>query len=294
MARRIKEPTEQGKAPLALGVHVSIAGGVDGAWTIARRLRCTAIQIFLKNNRQWSARPYRQEEIAGFHSGRYCPVIAHACYLINLAAPQAVVRERSVCALIDEVQRAALLDVPVIVVHPGAHLGAGEREGLRTCAGSLDEVLGATRDRPVRLALEMTAGQGSALGYRVEHLEELYQRVRWPRRLAVCLDTCHLFAAGYDLRETRRYDELVAELERRVGIEQVVAWHLNDSRGALGSRVDRHAHIGSGELGRAGFRLVVNDARWAGVPMVLETPKGPDLRADRRNLSVIRRLWKRV
>lgn len=292
MAAGILQRREHRKPALALGVHVSIAGGVDAAWGVARRLQCTAIQIFLKNNRQWSARPYRPEEVTAFHAGRYCPVIAHACYLINLAAPRATVRERSIRALVDEVQRAATLGVPVVVVHPGAHLGAGEQRGLQTCARSLNAVLETTRALPVRIALEMTAGQGSALGYRVEHLEELYQRVDRPQRLAVCLDTCHLFAAGFDLRDPHQYEALLRDLDRRVGTKQVVAWHLNDSRGALGSRVDRHAHIGTGELGKDGFRWVVNDPRWARIPMVLETPKGPTLREDRRNLAVIRRLWR--
>lgn len=290
MEQPVSETGPTHKSALALGVHVSIAGGVDGAWRIARRLRCTAIQIFLKNNRQWTARGYRPEEVARFHAGRYCPVLAHACYLINLAAPRATVRKRSVRALVDEVQRAAVLGVPVVVVHPGAHMGVGEAQGLATCARSLDEVCAATRGLSVRVALETTAGQGTTLGYRLEHLEELYQRVADASRLAVCLDTCHLFAAGYDVRDERGYEAFVNELDRRVGTQQVIAWHLNDSQGGLGSRVDRHAHIGQGCLGRSGFRWVVNDPRWQGTPMVLETPKGPDLRDDRRNLAVIRRL----
>ncbi|NQU09659.1 deoxyribonuclease IV [bacterium] len=283
-----------------LGAHMSIAGGVDKAIErgaqVRRAAHCTlfSIQIFLKNNMQWRGRRLAAAEIARFRAARPTtgidPVFAHSSYLVNLAATNKVFRRRSVAAMIDEVRRATALGVPFIVMHPGAHLGAGEPAGLRQVAAALDTIFAATPDSPVRIALETTAGQGTNLGYRFEHLAEIYQLVDRPRRLAVCVDTCHLFAAGYDLRTPRQYQRVMRTLDRVIGTRQVVAWHLNDAKTPLGSRVDRHQHIGEGYLGLTAFRCVVRDRRWRGIPMVLETPKSPDLHEDVRNLRVLRRL----
>lgn len=269
---------------------MSIAGGVDRALERAASIGCAAVQIFLKNNMQWAGKPLATDEVARFRARRAVPVFAHSAYLINLAATNRSFRRRSLVALTDEIHRAAQLGLPFIVMHPGAHMGAGEAAGLRAVAGGLDEVLGATASLPVRIALETTAGQGTNLGYRVEQLAEIFARVKRPERLAVCVDTCHAFAAGYDLRTPAGYRRLVGDLERQVGVEHVVAFHLNDSKTPLGSRVDRHEHIGKGELGLAAFRRVLRDPRWRDVPMVLETPKGADLREDVENLRVLRGL----
>lgn len=270
---------------IQLGAHMSIAGGVDRALERAASIGCDAVQIFLKNNMQWRGKTLSREEIARFRQRRI-PAFAHSCYLINLAAPDGLVRQRSIAALVDEIERATALGVPFIVMHPGAHLGAGEPAGLKSVARALDEVFRATRRSPVRIALETTAGQGSSLGYRVEHLDAIFQSSGFPSRLAVCVDTCHLFAAGYDLRTRQGYESVMKRLSRL----PVVAFHLNDSKRPLGSRVDRHEHIGKGWIGLAGFRRVLRDRRWRDLPMVLETPKGADMREDVRNLRVLRSL----
>lgn len=264
---------------------MSIAGGVDRALERGVSVGCDVIQIFLKNNMQWRGRRFSAGEIRRFRA-RTLPVFAHSCYLINLAAPDGRVRHRSIAALVDEIGRATALGVPFIVMHPGAHLGAGERAGLKAVARGLDEVFRATRRSPVKIALETTAGQGTNLGYRVEHLDAIFQACCFPSRLAVCVDTCHLFAAGYDIRTRQGYESAMKPLSRL----PVVAFHLNDSKRPLGSRVDRHEHIGRGQIGLAGFRRVLRDARWRDLPMVLETPKGKDMREDVRNLRVLRSL----
>jgi deoxyribonuclease-4 len=270
---------------IKLGAHMSIAGGVDRALERGASIGCDAIQIFLKNNMQWRGRKLAPGEIRRFRA-RTMPVFAHSCYLLNLAAPNGRIRQRSIAALVDEVERAAALGLPFIVMHPGAHLGAGEVAGLKAVARGLDEVFRATRRSPVKIALETTAGQGSNLGYRVEHLDAIFQASDFPCRLAVCVDTCHLFAAGYDIRTRQGYESAMKPLSRL----PVVAFHLNDSKRPLGSRVDRHEHIGQGHIGLAGFRRVLRDRRWQDLPMVLETPKGEDLREDIQNLRVLRSL----
>lgn len=269
---------------------MSIAGGVDRALERGASIGCTAIQIFLKNNMQWAGAPFAAAAVARFRERRTVPVFAHSTYLINLAATNGQFRRRSIASLTDEIRRAAQLGVALIVLHPGSHMGAGEAAGLRAVAGSLDEVLDATAKLPVRVALETTAGQGTNLGYRFEHLAEIFARVKRPERLAVCVDTCHVFAAGYDLRTPAGYRKMVRELDRLVGVGQVAAFHLNDSKAPLGSRVDRHEHIGKGQIGLTGFRCVLRDRRWREVPMVLETPKGAEMREDVENLRVLRSL----
>lgn len=270
-----------------LGAHMSIAGGVDRALERGASIGCEAVQIFLKNATQWRGR-----NISGVEAGRFqaargtLPVFAHSSYLINLAGPS----PPSVAALVDEIGRADLLGVPFIVLHPGSHLGAGEEEGLRTVARNLDEVFAATPSSAVRVALETTAGQGTCLGHQFEHLAEIFHHSQFPKRLAVCVDTCHLFAAGYDIRTRRGYEAAMRQLDDILGRERVVAFHLNDSKKPLGSRVDRHEHIGKGFLGLEAFRCVLRDERWSGLPMVLETPKGEDMREDVENLRVLRSL----
>lgn len=273
---------------------MSIAGGVDRAVERGATIGCQTIQMFLKNNMQWHGRERTPAEIERYHAAVKTtgikPVFAHSSYLINLAAPDSRLRQKSIAATIDEIERATVLGVPFIVMHPGAHMGTGEQTGLETVARSLDEVFRSTQESPVRIALETTAGQGTTLGHRFEHLAEIMRLVEQPQRLAVCVDTCHLHAAGYDLTTLKGYRATMRELAATVGRRNVVAFHLNDSKKPRGSRVDRHAHIGQGTIGLAGFRHVLRDARWRRVPMVLETPKSEDLHEDVENLRVLRRL----
>ena len=279
---------------IRLGAHMSIAGGVDRAIERGASIGCDTIQIFLKNNMQWTGKKLTDAEARRFRTARtrfgMMPVFAHSCYLINLAAANARIRRKSVRAVIDEIGRATAIGIPFIVMHPGAHMGIGENVGLETIAGSLDEAFRATRRSPVMIALETTAGQGTNLGYRFEHLAEILERSPFPNRLAVCVDTCHLFAAGYDIRTPKGYATTMKQLDATIGCERVVAFHLNDSKKPLGSRVDRHEDIGKGQIGLDGFRNVLRDPRWRDVPMVLETPKSDDLHEDVENLRVLRSL----
>lgn len=271
-----------------------IRGGVWTALQRGARLGCEAVQMFVKNNRQWFGPPLTAATVARFADQRAATgldlVFGHTGYLINLAGPEGPNRAKSVQSLIQEIQWAAALGLPFLVLHPGAHLGAGESVGLKRVVAALDEVLAATAQLPVRLALETTAGQGSCLGGALWHLAEIFQRVRQPDRLGLCLDTAHLFAAGYDIRTARGWEAVLGEVDTRVGLAQVLAVHLNDSQAGLGSRQDRHAHIGQGHLGRKTFARIVNDPRLSELPGCLETPKSPDLHEDARNLAVLRAL----
>jgi len=245
---------------------------------------------------QWAGPPLSESDIRQFHQlqsqSDIRPVFAHSTYLLNIAATNPQFRRKSIAALIDEIERASALRIPFIVLHPGAHMGAGEAAGLRTAAASLDEVFRATSRRQVRIALEVTAGQGTCLGHRFEHLAELFQLSDHPQRLAVCVDTCHIFAAGYEIRTRAGYESTMRQLQRLIGRKQIAAFHLNDAQKPLSSRIDRHAHIGQGHLGLEPFRWLLNDARWHHLPMVLETPKEDKDRMteDVRNLRVLRSL----
>jgi deoxyribonuclease-4 len=251
-------------------------------------------QIFVKNNMQWAARKYTEAEVVKFKersTGSSCKVLfGHTGYLINLAAPDSANRDRSIQSLILEIELADQLGLPFLVLHPGAHLGTGEGAGLRQAARGLDEVFRATRNSSVRIALENTAGQGTCLGHDWSHLGAIYERVRAPERLGVCIDTAHGFAAGHDLRTAAGWDRFMAQVEAVVGLDQVLAFHLNDSKTDLGSRVDRHAGIGQGKIGKAAFGHIVNDPRLTEHPGCLETPKSADLHEDLENLAVLRSL----
>jgi deoxyribonuclease-4 len=275
---------------MLLGAHVSAAGGVSRAVDEARALGCEAFQVFTRNQRQWRPKPLAAAGIRRFReaaraAGYARRMMSHASYLINLAATDALTLLRSRWALVDEIRRSAALGIPYVCVHPGAHMGAGEEAGLTRIAESLRFAL--SRTRGVTVLLENTAGQGTSLGWRLEHLAAL---CRVPRT-GVVLDTCHLFAAGYDLRTPRAYERTMRAVEETVGARRVRAFHLNDSKAPLGSRVDRHEHIGMGGLRGPPFRRLVNDPRWAGVFGVLETPKAGGM--DRRNLDLLRRMRQR-
>jgi len=278
---------------------MSIAGGVDKAPFRGREVGCDAIQIFTKSNRQWRARPLGDDEVEAFWTNLKAagigPVMAHDCYLVNLAAPVAAVWKRSVAAFREELERAERLGIPYLVTHPGSHLSAGEADGMARVAEALNVLHAALPRHRVHVLLETTAGQGTSLGHRFEQLAAILERVEAAHRVGLCLDTCHLFAAGYDIRSPKGYRETMRALAACVGHARVKAIHLNDSRQGLGSRVDRHAHIGEGRLGSVAFRLFLNDPRFRAVPMILETPKDEDfVTADRRNLARLRRLLSRA
>jgi len=276
------------------GAHLSVAGGLEKAFAAATELGCDCLQIFVKNQRQWSAPPLSEEQIRRFRAaarGGPRPVLAHGSYLLNLASPDSAVRRRSILALIDELTRCEALGIRGLVLHPGAHLGEGLDRGIARIAASLDEAHDATPGFRVRALLETTAGQGTTIGHEPAHLGRVLGGVRHPERLGVCVDTCHVFAAGYDLRAADGYERLIADLSRHVGLRRIHCLHVNDSQAPCHARVDRHEHIGRGRIGRAGFVRLVNDQRLAALPKILETPKGRDGRGvdlDRVNLRRLR------
>lgn len=260
-----------------LGAHLSIAGGVHKAIEAAVALGCQTVQLFTKSSNQWRAKPLTPAEIAQFRqaleqSGLRYPS-AHDSYLINLAAPEEELFRKSVEALIVEMERAEALGLDYLVLHPGAHTGSGEAFGIVRVAEGLNLALERCRGFRLQLLLENTAGQGSSLGYRFEHLREIRARLHEPERVACCLDTCHAFAAGYDLRTPAAWKRTLTEFDRVLGLHLLKVFHLNDSAKPLGSRVDRHAGIGQGQIGLEAFRRLVQDPRFAEHPMILETPK---------------------
>jgi deoxyribonuclease IV len=277
-----------------LGAHMSISGGVDKSLLLGKTVDCDAIQIFTRSSRQWASKAYSKEEIELFDFNRKATgigtVIAHDSYLLNLGSPYGPLRSRSVTAFIDELERCEILGVSNLVAHPGCHVGAGEDEGIKTIARSLDEVHKACPGYNVKVTLEITAGQGSNLGYRFEQIAKIIDAARESDRLRVCFDTEHAFAAGYDIRTKEGYEQTFMEFDEEIGIDRLAAFHLNDSKKEFNSRVDRHEHIGKGHIGVEAFRLLLNDKRFWGLPMCLETPKGPDLAEDRENLNLLRSL----
>lgn len=275
-------------APHRVGAHLSIAGGHHKAIELATELACEIVQVFTKNNMQWLAPPLTGEAITSFRRARESAEVdqtfAHAGYLINLAATNPQNLEKSRQSLLLELERCSLLDLPFIVLHPGAHLGAGEEAGLHLIAASLKWIFERYTGE-TKIALEVTAGQGSCLGARVEHLAHLVQQSTQPERLAVCLDTCHLFAAGYDIRTASGVDQFLVEFQRHLPWDKVVCAHLNDSKGELGSRLDRHELLGKGKIGWECFETILNHSAFAELPLCLETPKGKDNANDREMLS---------
>lgn len=279
---------------MPFGAHISIAGGLPKAFARGQKVGCETMQIFTKSERKWAAKPLAPADIAAFKAEQartgIDPVVAHDSYLINLATPDDELWSRSRATFADELERCRLLGIPYLVTHPGAHTGSGEETGLAREAVALRQLFGEGAGGDTMVLLETTAGQGSTLGYRFEHLARLFELVPHHHRLGVCVDTCHIFAAGYDIRTPEAYVATFAELDRLVGLEHVRCFHLNDSQRHLGSCVDRHAHIGQGCIGLEGFRLLVNDPRFADLPMLIETPKGDDMAEDIVNLGLLRSL----
>jgi len=279
---------------LRLGAHESIAGGVSKAFDRAASVGCDAMQIFTKNNNRWSAKPLDPKEIERFHEKQeetgIHPVVAHDSYLINLGTPKDDLWEKSINAFIDELQRAEALSIPYLVMHPGSHTGSGEETGLKRIAEGLDRCHAATDGFKVLTLLEITAGQGTNLGYTFEQLRAIIDMIDDPDRVGICFDTCHALAAGYEFRDRESYERMWDEFDRVIGIERLKVFHLNDSLKDVGSHVDRHAHIGQGMLGLEPFRMILNDPRFDGLPGLLETPKSPDLHEDVDNLKTLRSL----
>lgn len=272
---------------------MSIAGGVDRAIDRALEIGCEAVQLFTKSSNQWKARPLTPEEIERFkqkvaHS--QLPVVAHDSYLINLASPNDTLWEKSIAAFREELERCELLGIPYLVTHPGSYGEADVEFGIHRVAEALNRL---HRDLPgyrVMPLLETTAGQGTSLGHRFEQLAAIVEQVHEPERVGYCFDTCHVFAAGYELCTPEGYEATMAEFDRILGLDRLFVFHLNDSKRERGSRIDRHEHIGQGEIGLEGFRLLVNDPRFTNHPGLLETEKSPDLHEDVENLRVLRSL----
>ncbi len=258
------------------GSHLSIAGGLYKALLKAEEYQFQTVQVFNKSQQQWRARPLTDEDITLWRDHvkrlKFRKTVSHAGYLINVGSPKEDLWQKSLDSLVEEHERCTALGISYLVMHPGAHCGQGEEPCLRQIAKSLDILHQRLPDSKLITCLEITAGQGSCVGHRLEHLATIIDLVEQKNRLGVCLDTAHLFAAGYDFRGSK-YRQFVREIEQTVGIQRIKVWHLNDSKKDLGSRVDRHDHIGEGKIGVEGFRPIVNDDAWENIPKILETPK---------------------
>jgi deoxyribonuclease-4 len=274
-----------------IGAHISTKGGLCSVFERAAAIDASAVALFAKNGNQWKGKELTTEECANFAAQRtVTPMLTHASYLINLATTNEEFHRKSIAAMIDELDRAERLGIHAVVLHPGAHMGAGAEAAIDQIARSLDVIHAAIPNHRVVTLLETAAGQGSCVGCTFEELGQMLARVDDQRRVGICFDTCHVFAAGYDLRTRAGYKRAIDEVEEHVGLENVGAFHLNDSKKPLGSRVDRHEHIGKGELGLAPFRYLLNDERFARIPKVLETPKTVETESDLENIRTLRSL----
>ena len=280
-----------------LGAHMSTTGGLHKAFERMEQVKGKALQIFTKNQRQWITKEITEKEAGKFRrcweeSGKP-PIAAHDSYLINLASDKPEIEEKSVSAMAHEIKRVKILGIPFLVMHPGSHTGAGVEKGLARVVKNLDHAINlAKAPEGVTILIETTAGQGTGLGADFSEIAYILDNSTHSNRLGVCFDTCHVFAAGYDIRTPETYEETFSEFDRIIGLDRLKFFHLNDSKNDLGSRVDRHEHIGKGSIGLPGFRLLLNDSRFADHPMVLETPKKNDPEDDIKNLAVLRKLIK--
>lgn len=276
-----------------LGAHESVAGGLYRAFERIEKVGGEALQIFTRNQRQWNPAPLKEEEIALFKKSHeesgYIPVASHASYLANLATSKDELLDKSINSLVLEFERCQQLGVPYVVMHPGSHGGDGVEVGLARFVAGLDRAFERSTSG-VTLLLETTAGQGTGLGSRFEEIAYIIEHSKFSERLGVCVDTCHIFAAGYELRTVAGYEETMVAMDESFGSDRVKFFHLNDSKKGLGSKVDRHEHIGKGEIGLEGFRNLLSDDRFKGLPMTLETPKSDSLVEDTENLQTLRSL----
>lgn len=281
---------------LEFGSHVSASGGVDKVFARAEEVGATSIQIFSKNERQWIAKPLDPDVVERFHAERERMgidphlLVIHDSYLINLASPKEDILAKSHAAFKDELLRGDTLGIPNLVTHPGAHTGSGVDAGLARFAQSLNEIFDEIPESKTITLLETTAGQGTALGRSFEDIATIIDKVEDKSRVGVCLDTCHIFAAGYDFRSPEQFAEIMTKFDEIIGLKYLRALHLNDSKMPFASNKDRHDHIGDGEIGLEGFRNFVNDSRLCGLPGILETEKDDAGNNDRRNLATLRGL----
>lgn len=277
-----------------LGAHTSISGGVSTAIDRANELNFTAIQIFSKNNNRWNAKPFDEKEINSFKEkwakSKIQFIVVHDSYLINLCAKDKALLKKSRTAFIDELKRCEQLGIKYLNFHPGAHTGQGEEDGLKIIAESINIAHDSTKNYNVKSMLETTAGQGTNLGYTFEQLRKIIDLVEDKNRMRVCIDTAHIFAAGYDIKTKKGYLKTMKEFDDIIGLDLLKCFHMNDSKKELGSKVDRHEHIGKGFIGKEGFANIMNDKRITKIPKILETPKGKDMKEDIDNLKVLRSL----
>jgi deoxyribonuclease-4 len=281
---------------ILIGAHTSTSGGVSKAIDRAQDLGFTAIQIFTKNNNRWISKPLEKNEIELFKTklsnSNIDFVVSHDSYLINLCASNSELLEKSRNAFIDELRRCEILGIPYLNFHPGSHTGRGEEEGLKIISESINIAHQKTANFNVSSMLEITAGQGTALGYKFEHIAKIIEQIEDKKRMSVCIDTAHMFAAGYDFRSQESYNKTMKDFKDIIGLEKLKCFHINDSKKELGSRVDRHEHIGKGYIGLVGFKYIMNDSRLRLIPKILETPKGKEQTEDLENLNVLRNLIK--
>jgi deoxyribonuclease IV len=281
---------------MLLGAHLSTAGGVDKSFDRAEALGCTAFQIFTKSNRQWQAKPLDPVAIEDYHRRQketgIRPVVCHASYLLNIGTTADDLWHKSVAALVEELERCELLQIPYLVIHPGAHMKAGPEAGIARVVAALDRVHKQLPGYQVKVALEITAGQGTTLGSTFAEIAQMLAGCVQSERLAVCFDTCHALVAGYEFRTVDSYRALIDKFDNIIGLDRLKVFHLNDSEKDLGSHVDRHAHIGAGYIGLEPFAYFLNDPRFKDIPFLLETPKDRDPEDDIENLEKLRGLIK--
>ncbi|MDA0986198.1 MAG: deoxyribonuclease IV [Bacteroidetes bacterium] len=293
----MKVKTKKENKEVLLGAHMSSAGGVDKAVERAISIGCTALQLFTKNNNQWFSKKLEEDVIENYkklilESGLK-GVVSHDSYLINLCAANPDILKKSRASFLDELERCEFLGVPYLNFHPGAHVGQGEADGLKKIIESLDIVHEKSKNYKTLSVVEVTAGQGTTLGYTFEQIKKIISGVEQKNRMAVCVDTCHIFAAGYDISNEKGYEKTFQDFEDIIGLEKLVAFHVNDSKKGLGSKVDRHENIGKGEIGLLGFKLLMNDERFSQIPKILETPKSEDMHEDVENIKVLKKLIKK-
>ncbi len=273
---------------------MSISGGVDKAIIRGASVGCRAVQIFTKSSNQWAAKKLDDEVVARFKANMIETgiknVVAHDSYLINLASPNNDLREKSFHAFLDEMDRCRKLSIKELIMHPGSHTGSGEEAGIKTISAEFRELLSLSDGWGIDIVLETTAGQGTNLGHSFEQLATIIENTALSDRMKVCFDTCHVFAAGYDISTIDGYHETMDRFDRLIGLNRIVAFHINDSKKGLGSRVDRHEHLGKGEIGETPFRMIMKDDRFKAVPKILETPKGKEMGEDRQNLAFLKNL----
>lgn len=277
---------------MLFGAHVSIAGGIFNAPLYGKEIGCDVIQIFTKNQIQWKIPFLQAEDIKHFQENRLktgvIPVTVHSSYLVNIAGSDDNVTEKSINDLACELERTEVLNIPFVVFHPGAHKGIGEKYALKSIAENINKIFSKSNSKSTFLLLETTAGEGTTMGYKFEHFAEIFNKLKDLSRIGVCIDTCHIFAAGYDFRDKKNYYETIEKFDKIVGLKFLKVFHLNDSKFPSGSKMDRHEEIGSGEIGLNGFRILVNDERFKDMPGILEVPG--DITGYKRNVNILRSL----